>query len=242
MTITKGLLTYEAEGTEGGRFHSRKLHVPPENSGLTIGRGYDLKRRKSSEIKTDLCAAGVSHAHATLLAGAAKLNGVNAEKFIGDNNLKTFEISIDTQEKLFITLYEEMAINVKRAFNKVDCVKTYGKVDWEKLDITIKDVVIDLQYRGDYTPASRKLIQPLIVNNDLNGMGRILSIRSLWAYVPEDRFRKRADFLSEAINKLNVTENTKDEKNLPDVKAQYSKFYSKIKLCILKILNINFSR
>ncbi|MEX0729512.1 MAG: hypothetical protein WED00_03675 [Aquisalimonadaceae bacterium] len=43
MTPQKGLLTFEAEGTEGGRFHSRHLHVPSGMSGLTLGRGYDFR-------------------------------------------------------------------------------------------------------------------------------------------------------------------------------------------------------
>ena len=51
MTITKGLLTYKAMGMEGGDFHSRKLHVPSDRSGLTIGRGYDMKEKSSYKIE-----------------------------------------------------------------------------------------------------------------------------------------------------------------------------------------------
>lgn len=243
MTITKGLLTYEAEGTEGGRFHSRKLHVPTEQSGLTLGRGYDMKRRKSSKIKTDLCKAGVGDEDATVLSEAASLKGKDAERFITDNNLEQFEISIETQEKLFITIYEEIAIQVKRAFNKADCIKTYGKVDWEQLNITIKDIVIDLRYRGDYTSASRKLILTLIVNNDQSGIARTLSIRAFWTSVPEERFQKRIDFLSKATeaNKAPECKNAENETHLPDAETQNLKFYSKILLWLKKTFTTEFS-
>ena len=31
-----GIVTWDSEGSEGGRFHSRRLHVPSDTSGLTI--------------------------------------------------------------------------------------------------------------------------------------------------------------------------------------------------------------
>ena len=56
---SRGVLTWEAEGSEGGRYHSRVLHVPSNTSGLTIGRGYDMKDRSAAEAQKDLIAAGV---------------------------------------------------------------------------------------------------------------------------------------------------------------------------------------
>lgn len=56
---TKGLLTWEAEGREGGRYHSRILHVPSASSGLTVGRGYDLRERSRAEVTQHLTASGV---------------------------------------------------------------------------------------------------------------------------------------------------------------------------------------
>ena len=38
-------LTCDAEGSEGGPDHSRRLHVPGPASGLIIGRGSGLRRR-----------------------------------------------------------------------------------------------------------------------------------------------------------------------------------------------------
>ena len=195
MTITNGLLTFEAEGMEGGIFHSRKLHVPSDSSGLTIGRGYDMKEKTSYKIETDLSIAGVENEKTEVLAGAAKLSGPLARQFIIDNDLAEFEISIETQEKLFRISYGEMTVDVLRICNKLDCVKLYGKVDWNELNDVIKDVIVDLRYRGDYTPKSRKLIQKMVAENDIEQFILILSERELWAQVPEERFNRRVDIL-----------------------------------------------
>ena len=94
MTITKGLLTYEAEGSEGGSYHSRKLHVPSLNSGLTLGRGYDMKEKSCQKIKGDLIKAGVTPETANTLSAASGFYGQSAEQFIQDHQLSKIEISL----------------------------------------------------------------------------------------------------------------------------------------------------
>jgi uncharacterized protein (DUF1778 family) len=195
MGITEGLLTYEAEGNEGGPFHSRTLSVPSASSGLTIGRGYDMKEKTASKIAADLADAGVEQSMAELLSQAAGLNGADAEQFIVDHDLREFEITIQTQEKLFNASYAEMAADVKRICDKEDCVAAYGPVDWDNLEVKIKEVIIDLRYRGDYTPTARKRIQKSVADNALVPFSEDLSNRSQWQQVPQDRFQRRVDFL-----------------------------------------------
>ena len=196
MTITKGLLTYEAEGMEGGDFHSRKLHVPSDRSGLTIGRGYDMKEKSSYKIEEDLRFAGVTDETVTILARATKLSGNLARQFIKDSGLKDFEISTDVQEALFKASYSELSKDVQRICDKPDCVKAYGVVEWDELNNAIKEVIVDLRYRGDYTPNSRKLIQKMVAENDLEQFTLTLCNQELWRQVPKGRFNRRADFLS----------------------------------------------
>lgn len=50
----EGVVTFDSEGTEGGLYHSRILHVPTETSGLTLGRGYDMKLKIGTQISADL--------------------------------------------------------------------------------------------------------------------------------------------------------------------------------------------
>jgi hypothetical protein len=201
MAITKGLLTYDAEGSEGGLYHSRKLHVPSTNSGLTIGRGYDMKEKSPNKIKKDLLIVGLSQETANVLAPASGFYGKSAKQFILTHQLSEIEISIECQEKLFTLSYQEMADDVKRICNKDDCIATYGVVNWELLNPTIKDVVIDLRFRGDYTPSCRKRLQHSLVSNDLEAFTAILKSRTIWRNVPEDRFKRRIFFLLDELIK-----------------------------------------
>lgn len=189
--VPVGLLTWEAEGQEGGPYHSRRLHVPSSISGLTIGRGYDMKFKGDTKIYDDLTRSGVSDDMATLLAKAGGLSGEAAKAFITANNLADFEISKEAQRQLFLLSYGEMVADVQRICNKKDCVAIYGAVDWSELRSEIKEVLVDLRYRGDYTSQSRKLIQKFVADNNLAEFSRALSTRQLWQQVPQDRFDRR---------------------------------------------------
>jgi hypothetical protein len=196
---TRGLVTWESEGTEGGPYHSRKLHVPTNGSGLTIGRGYDMKGKSSGTIINDLTKAGVSKEDAEKLAKAAGLTGEAARKFITDNSLADFEISLAAQKILFDTTYDAEAAEARRVATKSDVTAVYGNTDWDALDPAIRDMLVDLKYRGDYTPAARKLIQKAVVANDLESFSKLLGDRENWKNVPEDRFKRRKAAMDAAV-------------------------------------------
>jgi hypothetical protein len=80
-------------------------------------------------------------------------------------------------------------------------VKQYGPVEWDKLNPTIRDLVIDLRYRGDYSAKTREYVQPMVVKNDLKGLAEVLSDRSKWSNVPEDRFKRRAAYAKKAADR-----------------------------------------
>ena len=195
--VPRGQLTFDAEGTEGGPYHSRKPHVPTNTSGLTIGRGYDMKERSSAEVAHDLTHAGIPEATAKLYAGAAGLSGQKARDYIRNHNLP--EITAEQQKALFAISYAEAEADVRRICEKADVVSKYGKTDWEKLNPAIKDILVDLRFRGDYTPKAREHIQKLIVTSDLKGLAADLSDRSKWSSVPQDRFQRRRDFARKAL-------------------------------------------
>lgn len=196
MTVEKGILTYDAEGMEGGKYHSRVLHVPSANSGLTIGRGYDMNEKEASKIKSDLIKASVDEAHATMLSTAAHLKGDAAKQFIEENNLGDFEISIAEQEALFDGIYSELESDVIRICNKADCVPAYGVVNWDALEDKIKEVAVNLRFRGDYHSTSRKLIQKHIADNDLEAFSGKMMDKDNWSGVLEDRFNRRVAFIT----------------------------------------------
>ena len=186
-----GRLTFEAEGHEGGPWHSRRFHVPGPSSGLTIGRGYDLKLRSKTEIRDDLTAAGVAAETASLISQAAGLQGETAEEFIEENNLEDFEISPDGQRILFEVEYPRHEADTRRLATKADVTRAYGATDWDALHPVIREVLVDLRYRGDYTPTSRRIIQRCVAANDLATFAALICDRAHWPAVPEDRFDRR---------------------------------------------------
>lgn len=205
----KGLLTFEAEGLETGTkslHNSRFLHVPSGKSGLTIGRGYDMKEKKSHKIVGDLVAAGVPADAAAIISTARGMRGKEAKDFIATNKLDDFEIGSDVQVKLFDRSYAEEEKEVVRISNKKDTVAAYGKIDFKTIDPALRDLMVDLKFRGDYTPGSRKLIQKSLADNDLKAVQKIIGDEKLWPNVPLDRFKRRKDYIDQAV------------KNLPDVK------------------------
>lgn len=197
---SRGLLTFDAEGVEqpGSQFHSRVLHVPTDSSGLTIGRGYDMKLKTKAKIAADLASAGVSAADAKTLSNAVGLAGKAARTFIKANGLEKFEISQEAQVKLFEITYADEEAEVKRICAKPDTVAKYGAVDWAKTHAAIRDLVVDLKFRGDYTPASRQVVQKLLVANDLAGLRKVMADAKQWSGVPSDRFKRRRDFIAAA--------------------------------------------
>lgn len=194
-----GLLTWHAEGQEGGPFHSRVFCVPSDSSGLTIGRGYDMKEKTAATIAQDLVSAGVSPADAALIAKAAGLSGGAARKFIDDHQLRGFEIAKPTQKQLFHITYGRLKADVERISAKPDVVAAYGACDWPHIDPAVVDLVVDLRFRGDYTGTSRALVQKLLSRSDLPGLAQVMKQRANWANVPNDRFKRRCDFLDAAL-------------------------------------------
>lgn len=81
-------------------------------------------------------------------------------------------ITLEQQNKLFHQNYKNLEADAKRiaSSHKSECTKKYGQANWEKLSQEVKDFVVDLRYRGDYTVESRQFLQKHIINNDIEGL------------------------------------------------------------------------
>lgn len=196
-----GIVTWNSEGSEGGRFHSRRLHVPNGNSGLTLGRGYDCKQKKQSKLSKELVAAGVKAKYVSILKKSSGLKGNKARQFIIDNDLLDYEITPAVQKSLFKTSYDEEAKIVKDISERKNIEKAYGETEWKTLNKYIKDIAIDLKFRGDYHKDSRKFIQKPIADNDLAAFTKQISNKSNWSNVPKDRFERRKNYLAKVTPK-----------------------------------------
>jgi hypothetical protein len=210
LQVDRGQLTFDAEGNEGGRFHSRRAHWPGGASGVTIGRGYDLGHHAASQIQTDLTRAGISAGDAGRFAGAAGITGTAARDWLRSNGAGLPEITLEQQEALFGIAYGQLAGDVERISGNY--ARTMGErtgrgrdefeIDFARLHPAIRDVLVDLRYRGDYTPTTRQRVQPPAIANDLRALYDVMRDRAYWMEqrgVPEDRFNRRVRFLEAAL-------------------------------------------
>ena len=207
FVVARGQLTFDAEGTEGGRFHTRTAHWPGGASGVTIGRGYDLGQHSEDDILRDMGAAGISEDVAGAFAEAAGLTGQDARAWLNGHQQELPEITPEQQELLFDIVYGALAQDVERIsgnYARIVSGREGGEredyeIDWETLHPAIRDLLVDLRYRGDYTPTTRATVQPLAIANDLPGMADLMADRTQWSSVPLDRFNRRAAFMRAAV-------------------------------------------
>lgn len=101
MKPKEGLLTFIAEGNNipSSRSYSRKIHGPGlaskgnnYGSGVTIGRGYDMRYRSPSEIINDLTFSGVPIDIAREIAKGSKKHACVASDLVKENRNKITEI------------------------------------------------------------------------------------------------------------------------------------------------------
>ncbi len=187
----KSNLTYDAEGRDEECKH---MHWPGGVSGVTIGHGYDLGHRRGDDARDHFEKAGIGSAAADVLVSGCGLTGDEAKAFVTANKAKV-ELTHEQMVVLFNISFDEQAAEVVRISEKPDCIQAYGKVDFNSLDSRIWLVLVDLKFRGDYYPGSRKRVQAPAAQNDLEAFTQALEDRDFWNSVPPDRFNRRVQFL-----------------------------------------------
>lgn len=155
-----------------------------------------MGQRTRLQVIAELQHAGMSSDDASFFGAAAGLRGEAAARFVKERMVESPILSLPAQRKLFeeITSNETIA-DIRRIMRKPDVQATYGTVSWEGLSDYAQNVVFDLRYRGDYTPLTREVIQPLLVAGDDVGLAAVMSDSAYWAQrnVPATRIRERAN-------------------------------------------------
>lgn len=97
-----------------------------------------------------------------------------------------------------------MVGDVIRICSKADVEAKYGVTQWNQIESLVRDILVDLRYRGDYTPLTRRLIQPCVVTQPVYQVDydlvQAMSDKDYWVGrigVPLDRFRRRKHYLSQ---------------------------------------------
>lgn len=203
LTVPKGQLTFDAEGNDNNDspYFSRHIHWPGGVSGITIGRGYDLGQQ--NDPASDFDSIELSQPLSSWLIESKGLSGSDAENRYksADNNISNYEMTRKQQHDLFVITYNRLEEDVKRICQKPDTIRVYHtnlnitpEQAWNDIPEKIKEVLVDLRYRGDYTPHVRSLIQRFAYSGDSSSFGRLLADRTQWPNVPQDRFLRRVRF------------------------------------------------
>lgn len=172
--------TWNVEGDSGSPAKTLSPHVPTDSSGVTLGRGYDMKERSAAQIETQLKAAGIDAALAKKYSGAAKKVGESARKWVKDN--KPFAAITAEQEKsLFRAEYQRQTDATVAFLTDPERGYVHDGDDW-KLELNFKDLkpeilafLVDLKYRGDLDASSWGYIKASVVGNDLKKLGTLVA-------------------------------------------------------------------
>ncbi len=202
--VTKGQLTFNAEGNdvENSTYFSRKIHWPGNSeSGVTIGRGYDIGSRSKEDVYRDLSDSGVPDNIASLISSGAGIKGGEASNFVSENKDSTL-ITRKSQHRLFEKIYPDYVLRAKSNYERwttaqsiqdanIPGVSISDKTNWESLDDKVKDVIVDLVYQG-FTKGPRPMVYGML-NDRQKYADYIKNNPSLSQYEPG---RNRAKYLT----------------------------------------------
>lgn len=162
--------------TEGGLLPIvLKAHWPGGVSGVTIGPGYDMGHRSETEVYNDLIAAGVPATSADVLKKGAGKTGGPAGTWTSANKDTIPAISNDSSRALFKHVYPKYVTSTKNV------VTNDWAADWEALPQKMKEVLVDLQYRGDIkSRGHEKFLKPLVKANDYDGFKKFIQDYEYW--------------------------------------------------------------
>lgn len=203
LKVEKGQLTFDAEGNDqdSSTWFSRHVHWPGGVSGVTIGRGYDLGQQTTSEV--DLSQVGITDPLKAWLVESQGLTASSAHTRLNSapEDIRKLTITRKQQHDLFMLAYQRLEDDVKRISQKNSTLHAYHpnpqvtpEQAWDGIPEKIKEVLVDLRYRGDYTTHARSILQGYAYTGNLHEFGQALSNLSNWPNVPEDRFNRRVRF------------------------------------------------
>jgi hypothetical protein len=163
--------------------------------------------KNPERVLRELQRAGVPEGDAMVLSRAAGLRGDAARRFVLANRNHAPVLSLVSQKRLFQEVVTPSIIaDIERIFSKRDVVEMYGEAHWKSLSPVARALLFDLRYRGDYTPRTRRLIQPLLVAGDDAGLESVIRDRAYWRSlgVPDDRISRRIAIVTDRLKLYSV--------------------------------------
>lgn len=178
LYVREGQFTFDAEGVDyltavepfrqptTLKHFSRILYWPGKRSGVTLGRGYDMKERSPGEIMTHLRQAGIEEYKAIICSKGAGFAGIQAANFVKAYGPLVGEITHLQQVRLFEIAFQVYVKRGMRIFNSHKA-KINSTITWDMINKKIKDVYLDSLYQGCY---SASLFAELIAKGDVDGV------------------------------------------------------------------------
>lgn len=175
LHVREGQITFDAEGIdylrgpepfrqpENLKLFSRVLHWPAGLSGVTIGRGYDMKSRSAGEIMTHFRQARIEEYKGVICSKAAGLVGRQAHDFVKSYGPLVGEITHLQQVRLFEIAYKIKLLEARNLYQRVSHTILNAPL-WEKLDLRIRDVIVDIFYQGVHN--ARSLFEAAIAGKE----------------------------------------------------------------------------
>ncbi|KAB1499873.1 peptidoglycan-binding protein [Cronobacter sakazakii] len=164
LIVRQGQTTFDSEGvdyiTAVAPFRqpkhllqfSRILHHPTVESGVTLGRGFDMKKRSAGEILATLRHADIEEYKTVICSKAAYLTGREAEMFVQFYGPLVGEITHQQQIRLFEIAYQEQVIYAKGVYDRhVRRLNIQNALPWSRIDTVIRDTFIDIIFQGNST-------------------------------------------------------------------------------------------
>lgn len=208
LKVERGQLTFDVEGNdiEGSIHFSRIAHWPPVgDSGITLGRGYDIGQQPN--VESDLKNIGIVDPFLSWIVGGQGKRRAEAGDYLAaaSEASRQHQITRKQQHQLFVFTYNLMEADVKRISTNSATLNRYypamvgrGEEAWAAIENRIKDLMVDLRYRGDYKPATREKLQEACYKNDFSNLKQIMRDEGFWVSahnVPRDRFNRRRGYV-----------------------------------------------
>ncbi|MEL7629122.1 calcium-binding protein [Pectobacterium aroidearum] len=166
LRVPQGQITFDGEGNDipNSLFFSRVVHWPgnPE-SGVTLGRGYDMGKRTKGEVYADMLRVGIGSEKASLIAMGAGLKGGAAGTFVTQYKEKVGVITHQQQMDLFNIIYVGY-IKIAKNRYALYSASVPDRADWAELHPAIRDILVDLAYQG--IPGKKTI--PVAAKNDID--------------------------------------------------------------------------
>lgn len=171
LQVREGQFTFDAEGRDyltavepfrqppNTPYFSRILHWPGGLSGVTIGRGYDMKMRSSGTILSDMKQAGIEDYKSVICSKASGLSGRNAMDFVKYYGPLVGEISHVQQVRLFENTFSVYISTAERIYKRT----SPNSSNWNDINNKIKDIFYDTLYQGN--TSAKEMVRSIASNN-----------------------------------------------------------------------------